>query len=184
MICRHRERHGVTWQGISSVGSEQTNLNFLFWSIKFILWCPKELFNTFVCVCVCVFMTYIFGKKNMETLICLTSVVGALFWNYIIFQNWLHRWQTFQYTMGGISGGQQKEESRTPHQEASVLRRSELHLMKRVEVVLEGSVLWGFWCFTPCIRSQFAYSLDVLLWAGSLTCLCFIHKIQSHCNTS
>ena len=103
MICRHREMHGVTWQGISSVGSEQINLNFLFCSIKFILWCPKELFDTFVCVCVCVYEIYIWKKIYMETLICLTFVVGSLLWNYIIFQNWLHRWQTFRYTMEGTT---------------------------------------------------------------------------------
>lgn len=46
--------------------------------------------------------------------------------------------------MEGTNRGQQKEENRTPHQEASVVRYSGLYLMKRVEVVLEGGVLWGF----------------------------------------
>lgn len=46
--------------------------------------------------------------------------------------------------MEGTNGGQQKEENRTPHQKASVVRYSGLYLMKRIEVVLEGGVLWGF----------------------------------------
>lgn len=117
IICRHREMHGVTWQGISSVGSEQTNLNFLFCSIKFIISCHKELFDIFVCVCV--FMKYIFGKKYIWKHQSASLLLLGLCFEITSFSK-------IDYIDGKLFGTlwkvQQKEENRTPHQGASVVR--------------------------------------------------------------